>query len=498
VKEFKLPDPGEGLLEAEIVEWKVAVGDQVKVNDIVVEVETAKSLVELPIPWAGTVVALLAEVGQEVAVGTPIIQIDDGSGDSGAQAPGSRAGSEEGSAGRERAGSGSGASDSEEEPVKLLVGSGPKAEGTRRRARRVLAATEGVPDVAAAPAEPTEPAGRPGRPEPSSEPAAAPAQPAPTPEQTRALAKPPVRKLAKDLGVDLDTIAGSGAGGIVTRSDVESAAVARGAEPDRSGPAHPSSSLDSSVQRGTLGAPPEGVNSRGETRTPIKSVRKVTAQAMVASAFTAPHVTEWITVDVTETMRLVERLKADREFRDVKVTPLLILAKAMCLAVRRNPQINAAWDEAAQEIAVKHYVNLGIAAATPRGLMVPNIKDADLLSLRELAEAISTLTATAREGRTPPADMAGGTITITNVGVFGVDTGTPILNPGEAAIMAFGVIRKQPWVVTEDGVDAIAIRHVTTLGLSFDHRLVDGELGSRYLADVAALLEDPGRALVWG
>ena len=220
---------------------------------------------------------------------------------------------------------------------------------------------------------------------------------------------------------------------------------------------------------------------------------------MVGSAFTAPHVTEWITVDVTRTMELVERLKKDREFRDVKVTPLLVLAKAMCVAVRRNPEINATWDEAAQEIIVKNYVNLGIAAATPRGLIVPNIKDADRMSMLEIAQAIGELTATAREGRTQPADMSGGTITITNVGVFGVDAGTPILNPGESAIMAFGAIRRMPWVVTAaDGTETIEPRWVTQLALSFDHRLVDGELGSRYIADVAALLEDPSRGLVWG
>lgn len=239
--------------------------------------------------------------------------------------------------------------------------------------------------------------------------------------------------------------------------------------------------------------------SRGETRIPIKGVRKMTAAAMVGSAFTAPHVTEWITVDVTKTVELVEALRADREFADVKVTPLTVLAKAMCLAIRRHPGINASWDEAAQEIVVKGYVNLGIAAATPRGLIVPNVKDADLMTLHDLAGAIGALTATAREGRTQPAEMSGGTITITNVGVFGVDTGTPILNPGEAAIMALGVIRKQPWVVTAaDGSDELAIRQVTYLGMSFDHRLVDGELGSRYLADVAAILADPARAFIWG
>jgi pyruvate dehydrogenase E2 component (dihydrolipoamide acetyltransferase) len=219
----------------------------------------------------------------------------------------------------------------------------------------------------------------------------------------------------------------------------------------------------------------------------------MTAQAMVSSAFTAPHVTEWVTVDVTRSMELVERLKSDREFRDVKVSPLLLVAKAMLLAARRNPDINASWDEAAQEIVVKHYVNLGIAAATPRGLVVPNVKDADQMTLRELAEALRSLTATAREGRTQPADMAGGTMTITNVGVFGVDAGTPILNPGESAILCFGAVRDMPWVHEGE----IAVRKVTQLALSFDHRLVDGQLGSMFLADVARVLEDPATALLW-
>jgi pyruvate dehydrogenase E2 component (dihydrolipoamide acetyltransferase) len=210
-------------------------------------------------------------------------------------------------------------------------------------------------------------------------------------------------------------------------------------------------------------------------------------------------VTEWITVDVTKTMDLVENLKRDKEFRDVKVTPLLVLAKALCVAIARNPGMNATWDEAAQEIVVKRYVNLGIAAATPRGLLVPNIKDAHTMSMRRLAEAIGDLTTTAREGRTQPAEQSGGTITITNVGVFGVDSGTPIINPGESAIVCFGTIRKQPWVVTNAaGEDELAIRHVTQLAVSFDHRLIDGELGSRFLSDLAAILEDPARGLVWG
>jgi pyruvate dehydrogenase E2 component (dihydrolipoamide acetyltransferase) len=299
--------------------------------------------------------------------------------------------------------------------------------------------------------------------------------------RAHALAKPPVRKLAKDLGVDLAAVQPSGPGGIVTRDDVERAVVSASAPP---------AAPDTTSGR-PLVAVPAGER---ETRIPIRGVRKVTAEAMVASAFTAPHVTEWVTVDVTRTMRLVERLRADRAFAGVKVSPLLLVAKALLLAVRRHPEINATWDAAAGEIVVKHYVNLGIAAATPRGLVVPNIKDADQLSLRQLADALAGLTATAREGRTQPADMSGGTITITNVGVFGVDAGTPILNPGEAAILAFGQVRQQPWVHK----GKIKPRWVTQLALSFDHRLVDGDLGSRTLADLAAVLEDPSRALVVG
>jgi 2-oxoisovalerate dehydrogenase E2 component (dihydrolipoyl transacylase) len=289
--------------------------------------------------------------------------------------------------------------------------------------------------------------------------------------QSKPLAKPPVRALAKQLGVDLASVPGTGPEGSVTREDLQLFA-------------------DEPVAQSPTARVRSGER---ETRVPVKGVRKMTAQAMVTSAFTAPHVTEFVTVDVTHTMRLVERLKADREFEGVKVSPLLILAKALVLAVQRHPEINASWDEAAQEIVIKHYVNLGIAAATPRGLVVPNITDADAMSLRELADALSALTATAREGRTQPAQMTGGTITITNVGVFGIDTGTPILNPGEAAILAFGAVRQQPWVHR----GKVKPRWVTTLALSFDHRLVDGELGSRFLADLAAVLEHPAQALVW-
>ncbi len=220
-------------------------------------------------------------------------------------------------------------------------------------------------------------------------------------------------------------------------------------------------------------------------------------QAMVGSAFSIPHVTEWVTLDVTRTMELVERLKARREFRDVKVSPLLVLARAVMLAMRNTPEINSWWDDAAQEVVYKHYVNLGIAAATPRGLVVPNVKDAERLSLVDLAGALNLLTATAREGKTQPAQMSGGTFTITNVGVFGVDSGTPIINPGESAILCIGAIKPQPWVARVDGADEVVVRQVTTLALSFDHRHIDGEKGSRFLADVAGILEDPATALLF-
>ncbi|WP_251497444.1 dihydrolipoamide acetyltransferase family protein, partial [Actinacidiphila cocklensis] len=308
--------------------------------------------------------------------------------------------------------------------------------------------------------------------------AAAPA-PAPAPPTAeRPLAKPPVRKLAKDLGIDLATVVPTGPNGVVTRDDIRAAAappapLPAAAAPDRAAPAL---------------SPGER-----ETRIPIKGVRKATAQAMVASAFTAPHVTEFVTFDITRTMKLVQELKDDRAFTGLKVSPLLLVAKALLVAIRRNPQVNSAWDEAAQEIVHKSYVNLGIAAATPRGLIVPNIKDAQDRTLPELAAALGELVATAREGKTSPADMQNGTVTITNVGVFGVDTGTPILNRGESAILAFGAVKLQPWVHK----GKVKPRQVTTLALSFDHRLVDGELGSKVLADVAAILEQPKRLITW-
>ena len=489
MSEFKLPDVGEGLTEAEIVAWKVKVGDVIAINDIIVEIETAKSLVELPSPYAGTVLALMVPEGETVAVGTPIISVGDPN-EAPAPAPAAPAQPEmEIDLSNPRA-SGGGEGES-------LVGRN-KAERTAVRRSRKPAATPGLAVGAEAAHVQTQGAFEPG-PSPDVEGADEPAVPATSartapqqpahalvpsavtsPAEARVLAKPPVRKLAKDLGLDLGTIAATGPNGTVTRADVEAAVGA-------------TSSAPAATSTTSYGVPA----GQRETREPIKGVRKMMAGAMVQSAFSSPHVTEWITVDVTRTMEFVDRLKAHREFRDVKVSPLLVLARAVTLAMRRTPEINSFWDEAAQEVVYKHYVNLGIAAATPRGLVVPNVKEAQDQSLLELARSLNQLTATAREGKTQPAEMSGGTFTITNVGVFGVDAGTPIINPGESAILCFGAVRKQPWVVSEGGTDEIAIRQLTTLALSFDHRHIDGEKGSRFLADVAGILEDPASALLF-
>jgi 2-oxoisovalerate dehydrogenase E2 component (dihydrolipoyl transacylase) len=468
---FRLPDPGEGLVEADIVTWRVAVGDEVEINDILVEVETSKSLVELPTPYAGTVTELLVNEGDTVNVGTPIISIDDGVAEA---KPAQNNGGEV--------------------QVPNLVGYGPRTSTARRRPRRgagdgPVEAHDQVADTFSthAPvsrrADDREPLlADQGAPTGAPLPGPGESAPTPVPSGGAVLAKPPVRKLAKDLGVDLGTLVGSGPGGVITRDDVTAASMRMRAEPVEAMPQAPVEARR---------APREDV------RIPIKGVRKSTAEAMVRSAFSAPHVSVWLDCDVSATMQLVERLKARREFADLRVSPLLIVAKAVCLALTRSPELNSYWDEPAQQIVLKSSINLGIAAATPRGLVVPNIKGADSLSLTELATALTEVVTTAREGKTQPADMVGGTFTITNIGIFGVDAGTPILNPGESGILCFGQITRRPWVVGDGSDERIEPRWVTTLSVSFDHRLADGAQGSTFLADVAAILSDPALALLY-
>jgi pyruvate dehydrogenase E2 component (dihydrolipoamide acetyltransferase) len=465
LKEFRLPDVGEGLTEADIVAWHVQPGDRVEVNQVIVEIETAKAVVELPSPWDGTVARLLAEEGQTVDVGVPIIAIDvagspDSSKRSGVPAPATEAAPAAGeTAGQALSGQPPSGQAPSDKPLRqaVLVGYGVKASSTTRRPRKT------APAIAAAAA----------RPETAEVPTGTQPQ-APAVSAARALAKPPVRRLAKDLGISLAELAGTGPGGSVTRDDVQRAA---------------SDTTARSVSAGGQNGARTGL----QERIPVRGLRRHMAAAMVSSAFTAPHVTEFLQVDVTETMAALRRVRDLPEYAGVRVSPLLFAARALLAAVARHPLINSSWDGDAEEIVVKHYVNLGIAVAAERGLIVPNIKDADALTLPGLARGLQALTETGRAGRATPADLAGGTITITNVGVFGVDSGTPILSPGETAILAFGQVKDTPWVV--DG--QLAVRQACTLSLSFDHRIVDGALGSAVLRDVGSMLEDPIRILAW-
>ncbi|MEV8368249.1 dihydrolipoamide acetyltransferase family protein [Microbacterium sp. NPDC064584] len=444
---FLLPDVGEGLTEAEIVSWRVAPGDTVAVNDVLVEIETAKSLVELPSPFAGVVGDLLADEGATVNVGAAIITIASAD----AAAPPATAGQSEHGEPHEPDGGGS---------VLVGYGSAGHVQSRRRKpAERPVRASVGV------------------------------------------VAKPPIRKLARDLGVDLADVAPSGAAGEVTRDDVmkhaSQASVFRNIQTPEWGAVReetiPVPATDAAASAPATPEPHAPAADDREESIPVRGVRKATASAMTSSAYSAPHVSVWVDVDASRTMELVKRLKTSPDFADVKVSPLLIMARAVIWAVRRTPMVNAAWvdGEDGASIRVRHYVNLGIAAATPRGLLVPNIKDAQDLNTRELARALEKLTLTARDGKTSPADQQGGTITITNIGVFGVDAGTPIINPGEVGIIALGAIRQKPWVV--DG--EIRPRWVTTVSGSFDHRVVDGDGISRFVADVASVLEEPALLL---
>ncbi|WP_328391264.1 dihydrolipoamide acetyltransferase family protein [Nocardia sp. NBC_00416] len=450
ILEFRLPDLGEGLTDAEFQNWSVAVGDEVTLNQTIAEVETAKAVVALPSPFAGTVVELLAEPGETIEVGAPLLRI--------------RAAATESSGRRS-----------------VLVGYGPAEEQVSRRRRGGRRANG---DATQAPGPPAEPgasveAGVIGAPAD----AAPPALPEPrngsargsAAESQRVAATPGARKLARELGIDLWYVAGSGPEGAVTVADVRGAVPV--SEPDTRGGDAPEAGPVASA----------GTGSVREERTPIAGIRKRTADAMVASARTIPQASTSVTVDVTASLELLEHLRATKAFEGSTPTPLALVAKSVLAALAEFPVVNTFWDDANAEIVTRYYVNLGIAVATERGLLVPNIKDAQTLSLRELCREISWLAQIAREGRAGLPDLRGGTFTISNVGVFGVDSGTPLVNPGEAAILCLGAIVKRPWVFR----DEVVVRSVTTLTLSFDHRMIDGEAAARFLATVAGLLEDP-------
>ena len=433
--DFLLPDLGEGLTDAEIVHWMVKPGDEVTLNQIICEVETAKALVELPSPIVGTVGELRVAEGDTVTVGSPIITFETSNPNEAAEVE-------------------------DDGRSTMLVGYGPGEHdartGRRRRTERGRSSVVRVEE--------------PVRVEQSA---------------TFVAAKPPVRRLARERGLDLAMLVGTGPDGHITRADVEAASV----QPASVEPAGTKAQPQIQPQ-------PRSQSPRqpGETRVPIAGLRKRTAEAMVLSAFTAPHVTEFITIDVTPTVELVAKLRLHPAFEGKRVTPMLVVSKALLFALGRHPELGSRWDDAAQEIVTQSTVNLGVAVATPRGLMVPNIKDAAALSLVELADELAGLVDRAREGKTALAEFTGGTISITNIGGFGIDTGTPIINPGEAAILCVGAIRRQPW----EFHDEIALRSVLTLSLSFDHRLVDGFEGSGFLADVAKVLSDPMELIALG
>ncbi|MFF0500744.1 dihydrolipoamide acetyltransferase family protein [Nocardia aobensis] len=443
ILEFRLPDLGEGLTEAELISWSVAVGDTVELNQTIAEVETAKAQVELPCPFAGQVAELLARPGETVAVGAPLIRVRTAAPAGDAPAAG-------------------------ESRTSVLVGYGPGAEApTRRRPASKNGAA--VPHSAAPGRSEEIPPEFPGRPP----------------------ATPAARQLARELGINIAFVAGSGPGGAVTVEDVRHA-VPVSQPPRRVRPEEEAADAPRPAAPPVPTMRPDGgiirpTPSERETRTPVNGVRKRIAAAMTTSARTIPQASAFVTTDFTASMELLDHLRSTDSFTGLSLTPLALVAKATLAAIAEFPGINSWWDAEANQIVTKHYVNLGIAVATERGLLVPNIKEAQALSLRELCREIGWLADVARAGSATPADLRGGTFTISNVGVFGVDTGVPLVNPGEGAILCLGSIRKRPWVYRDEP----AIRWITTLGVSFDHRMIDGELGARFLSTVASLLEDP-------
>jgi 2-oxoisovalerate dehydrogenase E2 component (dihydrolipoyl transacylase) len=428
-REFKLPDLGEGLTDGEVVRWLVAVGDAIALNQPIVEIETAKAVVEIPAPYAGTVVKLHAGEGESLDVGAPLISVDTAGGSAPATAAATAAPAPVAAA-----------PEPEPELQATLVGPGERQQVRRRRIGGHARSANG------------------------------PATTAPAPAAQRPRATPPVRRYAKDRGVDLTALVGTGRDGRITREDVDGA-------------------LDGGQVGGRPAAAPAALQprDRGEERIPVRGTRRQIAAAMTASAFSIPHVTEFLTVDATRLMELRERLRALPAADGLKLTPLAVVARALCAALRSYPLMNSSWDDDAQEIVVKGRVNLGIATDTPTGLLVPNIKDADTLGILDLSRELTRLTALARERKAAPADLTGGTITITNVGGYGVETGTPIINKPECAILATGLIAPRPWVV--DG--QLAVRQLMTTSVSFDHRIVDGAYAAQFLAHLRDLLEDP-------
>ena len=462
---FLLPDVGEGLVEAEIVTWKVSVGDTVKLNQPLVDIETAKATVELPSPYEGTVVTLHGNVGDVMEVHKPLITFE----------VGGKAGSAPAAPVVEVPAEAAAPASIGEGREAVLVGYGVANEDgvvTRKHRRQ----------GAQAPASPT--------------PVTAPAPMITVANGTvGALAPrstPPVRLYAKQHGLDIAALAGTGRDGLITRNDVERALSGEpAAAPVRTsapitGPNSTSRFVGRELESWATGPK--------EERIPVKGVLRSMSDAMVQSAFSAPHASVWVRLDATKTVELLASLKQRANLAGVRLSPLTMVALALCDAARHYAGINSSFDSAAGEVIVRRSVNLGIAADTPRGLIVPNIKGADQLDLVGMAQALNVLVEKARNGTTTPNEMIGTTLTITNVGPFGVDAAMPILPPGTGVILAVGQIAKAPWVVN----DEVVVRHVVELAMSFDHRQVDGALASRALSHVAHYLEDPAAAIIAG
>ena len=475
MSDFLLPDLGEGLTEATIVAWHVAVGDEVTRNQAIAEVETAKALVELPSPRAGRITALHAAEGETLDVGAPLIGFAD------ADAPGDDAPAPGTSAA-------DGLADAADGPADAPAGTAP-ADAP------VAVATDAVATDAVAPADAADPSAEeesrpqrqsvlvgygpvlPGSGRPRRRPRTFPTTPyerpahagedAPTPR-----AMPPVRRRARDLGVDLRTVHGSGPGGRILRADVE--ARAQGGT--------------CCAGTGTPGADAPDGSGRGSHTVPVTGLRKQTAQAMTDSAFTAPHASVHVTIDVTDTLELLRHGGRDRD----RTSFLAAACRALVPAVGRTPAANARFDAEARQIEVFDEIRLGIAVATGRGLLVATLPADAAGTGPGLTAAIAATAEKAREGALSPAELTGSTLTVTNVGVFGVHGGTPILNPGQSTILAIGALRTQPWAHRGE----VALRTVVTLTLSFDHRVLDGAEASAFLMDIAETLADPATLLV--
>ena len=465
-RDFLLPDLGEGLTEGEIVSWLVAVGDTVVVDQPVAEIETAKAVVEVPSPFAGTVVALHGEAGGEVLVGNPLVTIDVG-GEAGAPQPAPPQQvdvSDAIPAAKDEVDDDGGSGN-------VLVGYGTGAPGGSKR-RRVGGSAGTAP--AAAPAAPVRPQ-REGRP----------------------LAKPPVRKFAKDQGVDLTLVAGTGPEGIVTRNDVEQFLAHAGgngngaAAPATVPPAEDYQQLlqPAAAEPAPVAAAPQAPSDDLLTRIPVKGVRKAIARQMTISRQQIPEATTWVDVDATELWELRQDLNASQS--EVKISPLAIIMRACVAGLRQFPEVNARLDTETNEIVLQHFVNLGFAAQTDNGLMVPVIKRADQLSIIGIAKELGRLAGAARDRSVKPDEMGGGTFTLSNYGSFGVDGGSAVINWPEAAILGVGRITDRPWVV--DGT--IQVRKVQQLSIAFDHRICDGGEAAGFLRFVGDCVESPTKLL---